>query len=78
MSKFKGKKSSDKKVIDETEEDLDVAAEYVEDATERLDAGQNVGSIGDTYSNMGRNQESDLIDYLNTIAPDDLKSDYVY
>jgi hypothetical protein len=81
MSKFKGKKSSDKKVIDEDEpieEDLDVAAEYVEDATERLDAGQNVGSIGDTYSNMGRNQKSNLIDYLNTIAPDDLKSDYVY
>jgi hypothetical protein len=78
MSKFKGKKSSDKEVIDETEEDLDVDVEYVEDATERLDAGQNVGSIGDTYSNMGRNQRSDLIDYLNTIAPDDLKSDYVY
>ena len=81
MSKFKGKKSSDKEVIDEDEpiaEDLDVAAEYVEDATERLDAGQNVGSIGDTYSNMGRNQKSNLIDYLNTIAPDDLKSDYVY
>jgi len=81
MSKFKSKKSSDKEVIDEDEpiaEDLDVAAEYVEDATERLDAGQNVGSIGDTYSNIGRNQKSNLIDYLNTIAPDDLKSDYVY
>ena len=81
MSKFKGKKSPDKKVIDEDEpiaEDLDVAAEYVEDATKRLNAGQNVGSIGDTYSNMGRNQKSNLIDYLNTIAPDDLKSDYVY
>jgi hypothetical protein len=78
MSKFKGKKSSNKKVIDETEEDLDLDVEYVEDATERLDAGQNVGSIGDTYNNMGRNQKSDLIDYLNTIAPDDLKSDYVY
>jgi hypothetical protein len=78
MSKFKSKKSSDKEVIDETEEDLDVDVEYVEDATKRLDAGQNVGSTGDTYSNMGRNQRSDLIDYLNTIAPDDLKSDYVY
>jgi hypothetical protein len=81
MSKFKGKKSPDKKVIDEDEpiaEDLDVAAEYVEDATERLDAGQKVDSIRDTYSNMGMNQKSDLTDYLNTIAPDDLKSDYVY
>jgi len=81
MSKFKGKKSSNKKVIDEDEpieEDLDVAAEYVEDATERLDAGQKVDSIRDTYSNMGMNQKSNLTDYLNTIAPDDLKSDYVY
>ena len=78
MSKFKGKKSSDKKVIDETEEDLDVDAEYVEDATERLDAGQKVDSIRDTYDNLGMDQKSDLTDYLNTIAPDDLKSDYVY
>jgi hypothetical protein len=81
MSKFKGKKSSDKEVIDEDEpieEDLDVAAEYVEDATERLDAGQKVDSIRDTYSNMGMDQKSNLTDYLNTIAPDDLKSDYVY
>jgi hypothetical protein len=81
MSKFKGKKSPDKKVIDEDEpiaEDLDVNAEYVEDSTERLDAGQKVDSIRDTYSNMGIDQKSDLTDYLNTIAPDDLKSDYVY
>jgi hypothetical protein len=81
MSKFKGKKSSDKEVIDEDEpieEDLDVAAEYVEDATERLDAGQKVDSIRDTYDNLGMDQKSDLTDYLNTIAPDDLKSDYVY
>jgi hypothetical protein len=81
MSKFKGKKSSDKEVIDEDEpieEDLDVAAKYVEDATERLDAGQKVDSIRDTYSNMGMDQKSNLTDYLNTIAPDDLKSDYVY
>jgi predicted nucleic acid-binding Zn-ribbon protein len=78
MSKFKGKKSSDKKVIDETEEDLDVDVEYVEDATERLDAGQKVDSIRDTYDNLGMDQKSDLTDYLNTIAPDDLKSDYVY
>ena len=81
MSKFKGKKSSDKKVIDEDEpiaEDLDVNAEYVEDSTERLDAGQKVDSIRDTYDNLGMDQKSDLTDYLNTIAPDDLKSDYVY
>jgi hypothetical protein len=78
MSKFKGKKSSNKKVIDETEEDLDVAAEYVEDATERLDAGQKVDSIVDTYSNLGMDQKEDLGNYLNYKAPDDLKSDYVY
>jgi hypothetical protein len=81
MSKFKGKKSSDKEVIDEDEpieEDLDVAAEYVEDATERLDAGQKVDSIVDTYSNLGMDQKEDLGNYLNYEAPDDLKSDYVY
>jgi hypothetical protein len=78
MSKFKGKKSKDKEVIDETEEDLDVAAEYVEDATERLDAGQKVDSIVDTYSNLGMDQKEDLGNYLNYEAPDDLKSDYVY
>jgi hypothetical protein len=81
MSKFKGKKSSNKKVIDEDEpidENLDVNPEYVEDATERLDAGQKVDSIRDTYSNLGIDQKSDLTDYLNTIAPDDLTSDYVY
>jgi len=78
MSKFKGKKSPDKKVIDETEEDLDVDAEYVEDATERLDAGQKVDSIIDTYSNLGMDQKEDLGNYLNYEAPDDLKSDYVY
>ena len=81
MSKFKGKKSPDKKVIDEDEpiaEDLDVAAEYVEDATERLDAGQKVDSIVDTYSNLGMDQKEDLGNYLNYEAPDDLKSDYVY
>ena len=78
MSKFKGKKSSNKKVIDETEDDVDVNVEYLEDATNRLDNGQDVDSIMDTYNNMGMNQKSDLSDYLNDIAPDDLKSDYVY
>ena len=81
MSKFKGKKSSDKKVIDEDEpidENIDVDLEYIEDSTERLDAGQKVDSIRDTYDNLGIDQKSDLTDYLNTIAPDDLKSDYVY
>ena len=75
MSKFKGKK---KEVIDETEEDLDVASEYLEDAESRLDAGQDVDSIVDTYDNMGTDQKNDLDDYLNNIAPDDQKSDYVY
>ena len=78
MSKFKGKK---KEVIDEDEpidENLDVNPEYVEDAEGRLDAGQDVDSIMDTYSNLGIDQKDDLDDYLNDIAPDDLKSDYVY
>ena len=75
MSKFKGKK---KEVIDEVEEDLDVNPEYVEDATERLDAGQNVDSIIDTYDNLALNQKDDLDSYLEDIAPDDLKSEYDY
>ena len=75
MSKFKGKK---KEVIDEVEEDLDVNPEYVEDATERLDAGQNVDSIMDTYDNLALNQKDDLDNYLEDIAPDDLKSEYDY
>ena len=81
MSKFKGKKKEDKEVIDEDEpidENLDVNPEYVEDAEGRLDAGQDVDSIMDTYSNLGIDQKDDLDDYLNDIAPDDLKSDYVY
>jgi hypothetical protein len=74
MSKFKGKK---KEVIDEVE-DLDVNDSYVEDATERLDAGQDVDNIIDTYDNMGLDQKDDLEDYLDDIAPDDQKSDFVY
>jgi hypothetical protein len=74
MSKFKGKK---KEVIDEVG-DLDVNDSYVEDATERLDAGQDVDNIIDTYSNMSLDQKDDLDDYLNDIAPDDQKSDYIY
>jgi hypothetical protein len=74
MSKFKGKK---KEVIDETE-DLDVNDSYVEDATERLDAGQDVDNIIDTYDNMGLDQKDDLEAYLDDIAPDDQKSDFVY
>jgi hypothetical protein len=77
MSKFKGKKASSKEVIDETE-DLDVNDSYVEDATERLDAGQDVDNIIDTYDNMALNQKDDLEVYLDDIAPDDQKSDFVY
>ena len=64
MSKFKGKKSSNKKVIDETEEDLDLNAEYVEDADKRQDAGQSVDSIVNTYSNMPFDEKNDLESYL--------------
>jgi hypothetical protein len=74
MSKFKGKK---KEVIDEVE-DLDVNDSYVEDSTERLDAGQDVDNIIDTYDNMALDQKDDLEVYLDDIAPDDQKSDFVY
>ena len=71
MSKFKGKK---KEVIDEVEDDIDVDIDYFEDANKRLDDGQSVDSIMADYSNLGTNQEDDLKPYLNSIAPDDLKS----
>jgi hypothetical protein len=74
MSKFKGKK---KEVIDEVE-DLDVNDSYVEDATERLDDGQDVDNIIDTYDNMALDQKDDLETYLDYIAPDDQKSDSIY
>jgi len=78
MSKFKGKKSKDKEVIDEIEDEPDVNVEYLEDSESRLDNGQDVDSIIDTYNNLGLNQKQDLNNYLNYIAPEDQKSDYSY
>jgi hypothetical protein len=78
ISKFKGKKSKDKEVIDEIEDEPDVNVEYLEDSESRLDNGQDVDSIMDTYNNLGLNQKQDLDNYLNYIAPEDQKSDYSY
>jgi len=78
MSKFKGKKSKDKEVIDEIEDEPDVNVEYLEDSESRLDNGQDVDSIIDTYNNLGLNQKQDLNNYLNYVAPEDQKSDYSY
>jgi len=78
MSKFKGKKSSDKEVIDETEDEPDVNTEYFDRSVEDLEQGEYVSSIDSKNSNLALSQQEDLNRYLNTIAPDDLKSDYVY
>jgi hypothetical protein len=78
ISKFKGKKSKDKEVIDEMEDEPDVNVEYLEDSESRLDNGQDVDSIMDTYNNLGLNQKQDLNNYLNYVAPEDQKSDYSY
>jgi hypothetical protein len=78
MSKFKGKKHTSKEVIDETEEDLDISDEYIDDAEGRLKAGQDVDSIVDTYKNISLDQRGDLDDYLDEIAPKDQKSNRVY
>jgi hypothetical protein len=78
MSKFKGKKHTSKEVIDETEEDLDISDEYIDDAEGRLRAGQDVDSIVDTYKNISLDQRGDLDDYLDEIAPKDQKSNRVY
>jgi hypothetical protein len=78
MSKFKGKKSKDKEVIDETEDDPDVNTEYFDQSVEDLEQGKSVSSIDSENSNLDSSQQEDLNDYLNSIAPDKLKSDYVY
>jgi len=61
MSKFKGKK---KEVIDEMEDDVDIAPEYIEDADQRQDAGQKIDSIVSTYTNMPSDESNDLENYL--------------
>jgi hypothetical protein len=71
MSKFKGKKSSSKEVIDETEDDdelpletpLEASAEYLkykEDAERRYDDGESIDSILDTYNNISLDMKNDL------------------
>jgi len=71
MSKFKGKKSTSKDVIDETEgEDelpletpAEASAEYLqykEDAENRYDAGESIDSILDDYNNISLDMKNML------------------
>jgi len=75
MSKFKGKKSASKDVIDETEgEDelpletpAEASAEYLkykEDAENRYDAGESIDSILDNYNNISLDMKNMLRDDL--------------
>jgi len=71
MSKFKGKKSESKDVIDEVEGDeelpletpLEASEEYLqykEDAENRYDAGESIDSILDNYNNISLDMKNDL------------------
>jgi len=75
MSKFKGKKSTSKDVIDEVEDDeelpletpLEASAEYLEykeDAENRYDAGESIDSILDNYNNISLDMKNMLRDDL--------------
>jgi hypothetical protein len=69
MSKFKGKKPESKKVIDEmdnAEEAVsDIAPEYIEDANERLENGEEIDSILSNYQNLSFDDRNHLKNYLN-------------
>ena len=71
MSKFKGKKSESKDVIDEVEDDeelpletpLEASEEYLqykEDAENRYDAGESIDSILDNYNNISLDMKNML------------------
>jgi len=71
MSKFKGKKSTSKDVIDEVEDDeelpletpAEASAEYLEykeDAENRYDAGESIDSILDNYNNISQDMKDML------------------
>jgi chromosome segregation ATPase len=69
MSKFKGKKPESKKVIDEidnAEEAVsNIALEYIEDANERLENGEEIDSILSNYQNLSFDDRNHLKNYLN-------------
>jgi hypothetical protein len=69
MSKFKGKKPESKKVIDEmdnAEEAVsNIASEYIEDANERLENGEEIDSILSNYQNLSFDDRNHLKNYLN-------------
>ena len=69
MSKFKGKKTSSKEVIDEmdnAEEAVsNIASEYIEDANERLENGEEIDSILSNYQNLSFDDRNHLKNYLN-------------
>jgi hypothetical protein len=68
MSKFKGKKPESKKVIDEidnAEEAVsNIALEYIEDANERLENGEEIDSILSNYQNLSFDDRNHLKNYL--------------
>jgi len=65
MSKFKGKKPEFKKVIDETEEEVEDETnadyeDYEGDANRRQDMGQKIDSILSNYNNLSFNERVNL------------------
>ena len=65
MSKFKAKKPEFKKVIDETEEEVEDETnadyeDYEGDANRRQDMGQKIDSILSNYNNLSFNERVNL------------------
>jgi hypothetical protein len=63
MSKFKGKKTASKDVIDEDETPIEASEEYLqykEDAERRYDEGESIDSILDNYNNISLDMKNDL------------------
>jgi hypothetical protein len=61
VSKFKGKKTTSKEVIDETEDmPSDEYLQYKEDAERRYDEGEDIDSILDNYHNISQDMEDML------------------
>jgi hypothetical protein len=69
MSKFKGKKTASKEVIDEmdnAEEAVsDIAPGYIEDANKRLRDGEEIDSILSNYPNLSFDDRNHLRNYLD-------------
>jgi hypothetical protein len=61
VSKFKGKKSTSKEVIDETEDmPSDEYLQYKEDAERRYDEGEDIDSIMSNYNNISQDMKDML------------------